>query len=100
MRDNEKNLIAFPFSQRQASVSDNMGSRQCKCKEAAVERAVAKEGPNKGRLFWVCSKLQDAKCDFFEWADEPPRNAGGGGNFSVGGSQAGPSSGECYKVFY
>lgn len=58
-----------------------------------------KEGPNKGRLFWVCSKPQDANCDFFEWADEPPRNAGGGGNTSGSGSQAGPSSGECYKVF-
>jgi DNA topoisomerase-3 len=45
-------------------------ARQCKCREDAARRTVTKEGPNKGRLFWGCSKGKDGGCEFFEWDDE------------------------------
>lgn len=35
-----------------------------------AQRTVRKEGPNKGRPFFVCSKPRDSRCDFFQWADE------------------------------
>lgn len=86
--------------QRQTAGPNADSSRQCKCNQSAVQRTVAKEGPNKGRVFWVCPNPQDAdsRCDFFEWDDEPPRNVSGG-NPTNGPSQgAGQSNGECYKV--
>ena len=42
----------------------------CKCIErVAVLREVKKDGPNKGRYFWCCSKSMndESKCDFFCW---------------------------------
>lgn len=44
--------------------------------EACVLRKVKKQGPNKDRQFWVCSRPgggkedSQAKCDFFKWAKE------------------------------
>lgn len=29
-----------------------------------------KEGPNKGRKFYVCPKPREQQCTFFEWADD------------------------------
>lgn len=40
----------------------------CKCGNAAVKRTVRKDGPNKGKEFWVCRKPQGDQCGFFEWA--------------------------------
>lgn len=44
----------------------------CKCrpKKHAVRRTVNKEGPNKGKMFWVCSNRMGETCKFFEWADD------------------------------
>ncbi len=42
----------------------------CSCGEEAVERTVQKEGPNKGRQFFVCPKPRDQQCQFFEWSSE------------------------------
>ncbi len=39
---------------------------------------VHKEGPNKGRPFYTCSKPRGEGCNFFQWGDE----AVGGGGFS------------------
>ena len=40
-----------------------------------VRRTVQKEGPNKGRQFYTCSKPREDQCGFFEWADDiPPSN--------------------------
>ncbi|XP_022807075.1 protein ZGRF1-like [Stylophora pistillata] len=33
-------------------------------------RAVKKDGPNKGRLFYTCPGTGQAQCKFFKWADE------------------------------
>jgi DNA topoisomerase-3 len=37
---------------------------------------VKKESANKGRLFRRCGQPDGDSCQFFEWADEPPRDAG------------------------
>ncbi|DAZ94738.1 TPA: hypothetical protein N0F65_011554 [Lagenidium giganteum] len=34
-----------------------------------VERTVNRDGPNKGRQFYVCSLPRDDQCDHFAWAD-------------------------------
>jgi hypothetical protein len=52
----------------------------CRCQEPAVERTVVREGGNKGKKFWSCSKPREDSCGFFEWADQ-----------SGGGAVAGPS---------
>lgn len=43
--------------------------RSCLCGETAVRKTVNKEGPNRGRLFYVCSKPMEAACSYFEWDD-------------------------------
>ncbi len=68
-------------------------ARHCTCGDTAVLRTVNKDGPNKDRQFWCCSKPRDSgQCDFFEWADEPPRQSrnggGGGGGSGMNGSGA------------
>ncbi|KZS99267.1 prokaryotic type I DNA topoisomerase [Sistotremastrum niveocremeum HHB9708] len=62
----------------------------CKCDLTPVMRTVNKEGPNKGRHFWVCPNSEKARCDHFVWDDEQkaegvPQGRGAGGG------------GECYK---
>ena len=46
----------------------------CHCSVPAVKRTVSKDGPNKGKQFWACSKDFNApdKCNFFEWTDSLP----------------------------
>ncbi|KAH9008050.1 DNA topoisomerase, partial [Lactarius deliciosus] len=46
----------------------------CFCGKPSVELTVRKESANKGRQFRRCG--QPENCDFFEWTDEPPRDAG------------------------
>ncbi|KAL1494433.1 hypothetical protein ABEB36_010032 [Hypothenemus hampei] len=49
---------------------------RCKCNQVAVLRTVNKDGPNKGRQFYVCSNMTNS-CKFFQWADETPNRGGG-----------------------
>ncbi|KAF7267076.1 hypothetical protein GWI33_019678 [Rhynchophorus ferrugineus] len=42
---------------------------RCRCNLPAPLRTVNKDGPNKGRQFYCCSKITD-RCNFFKWADE------------------------------
>ncbi|XP_026463562.1 DNA topoisomerase 3-alpha-like [Ctenocephalides felis] len=37
------------------------------CQELARKQTVKKEGPNKGRKFYVCPKPMEQQCKFFEW---------------------------------
>merc|ERR1712142_1304890 len=47
-----------------------------KHKEEALKRKVSKNGPNKGREFWVCRRGEgraddpEARCDFFKWVKQ------------------------------
>ncbi|XP_058819738.1 DNA topoisomerase 3-alpha-like [Topomyia yanbarensis] len=51
----------------------------CRCPLPTKEFTVKKEGPNKGRPFFTCSKPQNEQCGFFQWADEntAPQTASG-----------------------
>jgi hypothetical protein len=42
----------------------------CNCELETVLREVKKDGPNKGKLFYTCSKNYENKCDYFMWKDE------------------------------
>jgi len=39
----------------------------CHCMVPSNRLTVGKEGPNKGKEFWVCAKPQGDQCGFFEW---------------------------------
>ncbi|GAA5824127.1 hypothetical protein JCM5353_006152 [Sporobolomyces roseus] len=58
----------------------------CKCSEPAVSRTVNKDGPNKGRTFWACSKGMNESCGFFEWNED-----GGDGGGRAPAPRAQPS---------
>jgi DNA topoisomerase-3 len=42
----------------------------CNCKLPSVSREVKKDGPNKGKIFYTCSRYFDDKCKYFVWKDE------------------------------
>ncbi|KAG8214045.1 DNA topoisomerase [Butyriboletus roseoflavus] len=79
-------------------------ARQCRCKEDAVQRTVTKEGVNKGRLFWGCTKGKEEGCGFFEWDDEPTKSPGSGPPTSKSARTVSrndpPSSGKCFKAVF
>ncbi|XP_068762622.1 DNA topoisomerase 3-alpha-like isoform X2 [Montipora capricornis] len=62
----------------------------CHCRQPAASRTVSKEGPNKGRPFYCCSKPRGQGCDFFEWGDTPS-GAGTSFKFNAGASTTGKS---------
>ena len=60
----------------------------CSCGTPAASRTVRKEGPNKGRDFFCCSKPQGEQCGFFKFADEVVAGGsqtGGGARAAFGG---------------
>lgn len=87
-------------------------ARECFCKIPGIRRTVVKEGANKGRIFWKCSKYEGG-CQFFEWDDEPPRGTQASTGVGFGGTSrqnsvvgstvltntasGGGTTGECYK---
>ncbi|XP_065584005.1 uncharacterized protein LOC136043033 [Artemia franciscana] len=46
------------------------GVTNCHCAIQAKMSVVKKSGPNTGRHFYVCSKSETGRCNFFQWADE------------------------------
>ena len=76
-------------------------SVMCSCGLQAVQRTVQKDGPNKGKLFYTCSKPREEQCGFFEWATDVPashihssssRRGRGGGGGSWDQTPADPST--------
>ena len=72
----------------------------CNCGIPAASRTVRKDGPNKGRDFFCCSKPQGDQCGFFKFADEVVGSSnqgggvagaayGGGAGFGGGGNVGG-----------
>ncbi|PWN32112.1 putative DNA topoisomerase type I, partial [Meira miltonrushii] len=63
------------------SASDDLAENKplCRCNQEATQKAVVKDGPNKGRLFWSCAKIQNdpGNCQFFQFADQNPVENGG-----------------------
>ncbi|KAI6113286.1 DNA topoisomerase [Pisolithus croceorrhizus] len=70
---------------------DSISTPICLCKESASLRTVTKDGVNKGRTFWACSKGRDEGCRFFEWHDEPGKLTGESTHNNAS------SSGRCFR---
>ncbi|PLW57729.1 hypothetical protein PCANC_01400 [Puccinia coronata f. sp. avenae] len=80
-------------SSRRPRISESQDVLRCSCDLEAVRRVAGKDGANKGRAFWVCSKVsKTAQCKYFKWDDE--REGGGAG--TGGGSTTG-DKGSCFK---
>ncbi|KAG7553551.1 hypothetical protein FFLO_03058 [Filobasidium floriforme] len=70
--DDDDNQGPAPKRPRTSGANtDNTGGTapDCQCGAPAKQLVVRREGANKGRPFWTCSKGQDEGCGFFEWAD-------------------------------
>lgn len=67
----------FGIRTNSASLLTGGGGIVCGCQEPAVERTVSKEGDNKGRKFYACSKPREEGCGFFEWAGADAGRPGG-----------------------
>ena len=48
----------------------------CHCGLTSVLREVKKDGPNKEKMFYTCSKSYDDKCNYFMWKDESDKKRG------------------------
>ena len=62
-----------PSSSEPPSVA--AGAMTCRCGDPAVLKTVQKEGANKGRGFWCCSKPRGSGCSLFAWADDASQRA-------------------------
>lgn len=88
---NRGNDSGFPASQSQRGRSNDGDIPCCQCGIPGKSLTVQKEGPNKGRQFYGCSKPRGEGCNFFQWADENSGTSsgyGGGG----GGKKRGSNS--------
>jgi hypothetical protein len=45
----------------------------CHCGLPTKQLTTNKEGVNKGRQFYTCTKPRESSCQYFQWADEPVR---------------------------
>ncbi|XP_044577691.1 DNA topoisomerase 3-alpha-like [Cotesia glomerata] len=52
-----------------SKINVNEGNLICVCGELACKFVVKKEGANKGRSFYGCSRGQESACEFFQWAN-------------------------------
>jgi DNA topoisomerase-3 len=71
----DKGLIPIPTATQsvshQTQQATNAAGRVgpvCRCSETSALKSVQKEGPNKGKTFWACSRPRESTCNFFEWA--------------------------------
>ena len=62
---------AFLANQSIVAMQTKHSNRHCSDLLSLLSRTVSKEGPNKGRPFYCCSKPRGQGCDFFEWGDTP-----------------------------
>ncbi len=62
----------------------------CSHGQPCVKRTTTKEGPNKGREFYVCGLPREEQCKTFVWADEVGQqsNVMSGSHYSTGGASA------------
>ncbi|KAJ8552498.1 hypothetical protein ON010_g10050 [Phytophthora cinnamomi] len=62
-----------PLDQGRPQSSPSMTSDVPRCEGHGLpcaEREVSREGPNKGRMFYVCPLPQGEQCDFFAWVSD------------------------------
>ena len=70
---------------------------ECPCGGGPCTVLTSQSERNPGRQFYKCPKPRESQCRFFQWADEPPRNAGqpaaaNGGGMMMGGGMGGGGS--------
>ncbi|XP_055539762.1 DNA topoisomerase 3-alpha isoform X2 [Wyeomyia smithii] len=89
------NRNPLPNTSHSASFRSTNEQVMCRCNLPAKELTVKKEGPNKGRPFFACSKAQNEQCGFFQWADEnnAPQTGGVGTNTNWGSQSRPPPAG-------
>ena len=58
------------YSENTAPLPSTNGERLCDHKEPVIKLTVNKEGPNKGRTFYKCSRPASDQCRYFEWAED------------------------------
>ncbi|KAK6171091.1 hypothetical protein SNE40_019350 [Patella caerulea] len=83
-QDNYSNRPPPQANQWNNSSGDNV---QCPCGLPAKSLTVQKDGPNKGRPFYGCSKPRVESCGFFQWGDQPSDGGGGMGRGNGGGAR-------------
>ena len=59
----------------------------CHCGLETILREVKKDGPNKEKTFYTCSKSYDEKCNYFMWKDESDKKRGLNTNIKVESSE-------------
>ena len=59
----------LPMSEKEIKQQQKLGL-MCYCKLPSVSREVKKDGANKGKIFYTCSRYYDDKCKYFVWKDE------------------------------
>ncbi|KAM7352037.1 topoisomerase 3-alpha [Cochliomyia hominivorax] len=64
----EEQKFSWGSSSRVDTQETNVNVKCTGCHQPAKELSVKKDGPNKGRIFYVCPKTNS--CKFFQWADE------------------------------
>ncbi|KFM78016.1 DNA topoisomerase 3-alpha, partial [Stegodyphus mimosarum] len=57
------------FAFRHSANANENSAVLCRCSFEARLLTVSKEGINKGRQFYACSKPREQSCGFFQWAD-------------------------------
>ncbi|CAK8696344.1 unnamed protein product [Clavelina lepadiformis] len=67
VRRNNPSTSALTENQGHSSTTSGV---TCRCSLPAVHRTVHREGTNKGRSFYACSKPRENGCGYFEWADQ------------------------------
>ena len=70
-RRNSKFWRSFDFFEwiKVAPEPENVGRWFTRSMKFKFRLTVVKDGPNKGRPFYGCSKPRDSSCGFFMWAD-------------------------------
>ncbi|PSN32683.1 DNA topoisomerase 3-alpha [Blattella germanica] len=92
--DNERNSTSNNYQNTWSLQATNEDGRSetdvnCSCGVPAKRLTVHKDGPNKGRLFYTCSKPQNGRCNFFKWADDVVHDGSGNGGGPGGGGGGG-----------
>jgi hypothetical protein len=76
---NNSNINDSDINDSDINTNNNVNDKYCKqqqklglmcnCKLPSVLREVKKDGPNKGKMFYTCSKNFDDKCKYFVWKE-------------------------------
>ncbi|KAK9765124.1 DNA topoisomerase, variant 3 [Basidiobolus ranarum] len=84
-------MLTNQFDSDMSSDTPNPNKPKCGCGLLGVMKTVSKDGPNKGKRFFTCTK-SIRRCTFFQWVEDDCGIPGGNTSNSSAGI-----SGVCYK---